>query len=288
MTITAVDSATDQLTIAAHGLLTGHGPAAIRNIGGAHPSPLAPVTDYWIIRVDANTIRLATSSSNALAGTAINLTTNGTGTNILEIGIPFRRARTYVPSWVDAAGAQLKSDDLNAMQDSWKAMHALLTGQSQNLWGGITLPPDMHVTVSGAGRFKHGKGTLQLPGQAFKPSIPSVPWPGYVIGGLNSGSHVAPIILPLGARLLAARISLRDSSAPVTVQARVNKYVASTDSSSSLATSAASSGTGAYQTLSVSGLNEAITSGTFYSLWTILTGAGSIVVHGGEIDWDMP
>lgn len=128
LTITAVDFTTDQLTIAGHGLVTGDGPAATRNIGGALPAPLVGVTDYWIIRVDANIIKLATSSANALAGTAINLTTNGTGTSTLEIGIPYRRARTY------AAGAQLRSADLNAMMDADTAMHALLTGQAQSVW----------------------------------------------------------------------------------------------------------------------------------------------------------
>lgn len=134
LTITAVDHTTDQLTIVGHGLLTGAGPAAVRNVGGAHPNPLAEVTDYWVIRVDANTVKLATSSANALAATAIALTTNGTGTNILEVGIPYRRARTYVARAVDVAGAQLKSADLNSKMDSLQALHALLTGQTQSIW----------------------------------------------------------------------------------------------------------------------------------------------------------
>lgn len=142
LTITAVDFVTDQLTIAAHGQLTGNGPAATRNIGGALPAPLVRVTDYWIIRVDDNTVKLATSSANAMAGIAINLTTNGTGTNILEVGIPYRRARTYLPREVDVAAAQLKSGDLNSMQDSLKALHALLTDQPQTIWTAPALALD--------------------------------------------------------------------------------------------------------------------------------------------------
>jgi hypothetical protein len=43
------------------------------------PSPLALLTDYYIIRIDSTHIRLATSYANALAGTYITLTTQGLG-----------------------------------------------------------------------------------------------------------------------------------------------------------------------------------------------------------------
>lgn len=174
------DSSNEQLTIAAHGLVTGDGPAAVRNVGGALPNPLAPVTDYWVIRVDANTIKLATSSANALLGTAINLTTNGTGTNTLEIGIPYRRARTYL------TGSQLKSLDLNALQDALVAVHDLFTAQAQSIWtgvqlagaltvggtlgvtglitatAGLTAAANQHVTLSGTGEVKHGDRVLVM------------------------------------------------------------------------------------------------------------------------------
>jgi hypothetical protein len=42
---------------------------------GSPPSPLNTTTDYYLIRVNANTIRVASSSDNAENGTAINLTT---------------------------------------------------------------------------------------------------------------------------------------------------------------------------------------------------------------------
>lgn len=132
VTFTA-DAGTDVITAAGHGLNTGDGPCATRNIGGALPGGLAPVTDYFFIRLDANTGKLATSSANALLGTAINLTTNGTGTNILEIGVPYRRPRTYAP------GVQLFSSDLNANFDALVALHGLLTGQAQSTWSSFAL-----------------------------------------------------------------------------------------------------------------------------------------------------
>ncbi len=123
LTITAVDDTTDELTIVGHGLLTGDGPAATRNIDGVLPAPLAALTGYWIIRRDDDTIQLAASSADALAGTEIDLADVGSGTHLLEIGIPYRRARTYAPSSGGVAGARIHSADLNAIQDALTALN---------------------------------------------------------------------------------------------------------------------------------------------------------------------
>ena len=48
--------------------------------GGTVITGLTDNTTYYVIKVDQNTIKLATSSSNAIAGTAINLTGLGAGT----------------------------------------------------------------------------------------------------------------------------------------------------------------------------------------------------------------
>lgn len=111
LTISAVDHTADLLTSVGHGLVTGDGPVAVRALGGALPSPLVKATDYWAIRIDDDTFKLAASSADAGTGTPINLTDNGSGTLQLGVGLPYRRARTY------AAGAQVKSADLNALQD---------------------------------------------------------------------------------------------------------------------------------------------------------------------------
>jgi len=74
------DSTTDHLTATAHGLNTGDGPVQVSNSGGGLPGGLATSTNYWVIKIDANTFELATSLANALAGTQIDITTNGTGT----------------------------------------------------------------------------------------------------------------------------------------------------------------------------------------------------------------
>ena len=78
------DSTTDQLHSVAHGLNTGDGPVRTTNTGGALPTGLAAATDYYVIKVDADNFKLATSLANALAGTAIDITANGTGTQTLN------------------------------------------------------------------------------------------------------------------------------------------------------------------------------------------------------------
>ncbi len=79
------DTGTDTLTLSA---------AAIYEIGvgcrvsttGTLPAPLAADTTYYVIAVDEDQIKLAATRSGAHAGTAINLTTTGSGTHTIRIG----------------------------------------------------------------------------------------------------------------------------------------------------------------------------------------------------------
>jgi len=78
------DSTTDQLTRTAHGLETGDGPVRTSNSGGALPAGLATATDYYVVKLDADHFRLATSRASAIAGVAVDITSNGTGTQTLQ------------------------------------------------------------------------------------------------------------------------------------------------------------------------------------------------------------
>lgn len=69
------------ITIASHGYATGL-KAALTTSAADLPAGLS-ATNYWVIKIDANTIKLATSAANALAGTAVNFTDSGTGTHTL-------------------------------------------------------------------------------------------------------------------------------------------------------------------------------------------------------------
>lgn len=84
LTMGTVTPAADTIAITAHGMTTGDGPYYVQNSGGGLPAPLTVSTPYWIIVTDANTIKLATSKANALALTAIDITTAGTGTQTID------------------------------------------------------------------------------------------------------------------------------------------------------------------------------------------------------------
>lgn len=75
------DNTTDELTIAGgHDYSTGEGPLRLSVTGGTLPTGLAVDTDYWIIVVNATTFQLASSYDDALAGTAVSFSTDGTPT----------------------------------------------------------------------------------------------------------------------------------------------------------------------------------------------------------------
>lgn len=76
-----VNVSTDRITITSHGFVTGRKVAASTSV--ALPTGLS-ATDYYVIKVDANTIKLASSLNNALAGTAVDITAAaGGGTHTL-------------------------------------------------------------------------------------------------------------------------------------------------------------------------------------------------------------
>lgn len=73
------DATTDLVTFSSTAsMMTGQ--AITVSTSGGLPAPLLVATTYYIIVISATTIKLATTYNNALIGTAINITTNGTGT----------------------------------------------------------------------------------------------------------------------------------------------------------------------------------------------------------------
>lgn len=82
------DATTDQLHKVAHLLETGDGTCVTSNSGGALPGGLAAATPYYVIKVDADNFKVATSLANAYAGIAIDITSNGSGTNTWTPQIP--------------------------------------------------------------------------------------------------------------------------------------------------------------------------------------------------------
>lgn len=126
----------DTLTAVAHGLITGDGPFRV-STAGSLPTGLLAATDYWVIRMGADTFKLATSLENALARTAIPLTTDGAGVNTIA-------------DTADTERVVLKIEAFDHTDESITATaHALLTGDGPyTLVTDIgTLPTDLSASV---------------------------------------------------------------------------------------------------------------------------------------------
>ena len=81
---TAVNATTDRITITNHGLGTGQ-LVNYSALGTTKIAELTNLTNYYVIRIDANTISLATTLANALAGTAIDISTATSNTHYLTL-----------------------------------------------------------------------------------------------------------------------------------------------------------------------------------------------------------
>jgi hypothetical protein len=88
LVISAVDTVNNRVTSALPGRSTGDGPVQITvSGGGTAPGGLAVTTDYYLIKYDTGQVQFATSLANALAGTAIDITSAGSGTiSIVAVG----------------------------------------------------------------------------------------------------------------------------------------------------------------------------------------------------------
>lgn len=74
---TDINFATGVFTKTTHGLVTGT--VGQFTTSNALPTGLSTSTNYFVIRVTANTVKFATSLANALAGTALTISDAGTG-----------------------------------------------------------------------------------------------------------------------------------------------------------------------------------------------------------------
>lgn len=77
ITISSVDHVANTFTKATHGLLTGDGP--VRLNGADLPDGTLSTVNYWIVKIDADTFKLADSFVNAMNGVTINLVDAGSG-----------------------------------------------------------------------------------------------------------------------------------------------------------------------------------------------------------------
>ena len=75
---TSVNLSTDIITITNHDFLTGQ-KVLYTAVGGAAPTGLVTNTDYFIIKISANTFKLATTLANSLNAISIDITAVGVG-----------------------------------------------------------------------------------------------------------------------------------------------------------------------------------------------------------------
>lgn len=83
-TVESVDAGADTLTLTAHGLQTGDGPVRV-STSGSLPTGLSGGTDYYVIKVDADTIKLSTTLAGSYAGTVNGISSTGSGTHTLDL-----------------------------------------------------------------------------------------------------------------------------------------------------------------------------------------------------------
>lgn len=123
-----VDITADTLTLAAHGYTTGlKGQIAIDS--GSLPTGLSGSTDYFVIVVDANTVQLAASLADALAGTAIDLEDQGTADKTL----------TFTPTSlaggvIHVEGSNDKATWFDVLDRAGNAATANMTTSSSTQW----------------------------------------------------------------------------------------------------------------------------------------------------------
>lgn len=114
-----VNDTSNQITITAHGYITGLKVRFSASGGPIIPSPLAAGVDYFVIRIDANTIKVAVSLENALSNTAIDLTNQGTAS-------PFNITPQSMPPILNVA-----FDDIDFAAASFtRTAHDLISGMA--------------------------------------------------------------------------------------------------------------------------------------------------------------
>lgn len=123
----AVNTTDNTITKAAHGFTTGL--KGQFTTSGGLPDGLSTSTDYFIIVVDADTYKVASSLVNAQAGTAIDITTQGTGNH------------TFTPTSI--AGGTITLQKSNNYQPDGQ-----VTVQWDNVASGTSISADGNIWIS--------------------------------------------------------------------------------------------------------------------------------------------
>ncbi len=166
---TEVNPTANTVTVPSHGYTTGLKVTALTTTGTL-PAGLSTGTVYYIIVVDSDTIKFATSQANALAGTAVDITGYGTSTAVHTIDVAATVAGTAklqktndTPGMVDLGTATwVDLDDTEV--DNGNNSYTISAGATKNwaVWNvGFRALRVNYTMTSGAVTARtrlHGKG----------------------------------------------------------------------------------------------------------------------------------
>lgn len=151
-----VTTGTDNLNISSHGLADLE-KVQVSNSGGGLPTGLSASTDYWVIYVDADNIKLAASLADAIADSAVDITAaSGGGTHTVEV-----QKRTVT---IDGDGSEtIDGDTTKKMMTQYEMMEIVCDGTEWHIVNRNTDTPwssGSTITVS-ATTSAPTKGTVQ-------------------------------------------------------------------------------------------------------------------------------
>lgn len=156
---------------------------------------------------------------------------------------------------------------------------------------GVTAGANQHVTVSGAGRHKHGTMTMLIPHTAFEVlSGSTASWSnGIGTAGVSGvGLQVgAPVLLAVGHRILNVRFRIVDNVTGATTITGALLTIDSAGTQTNVAT-VVSAGNGTAQTITLSSVNVTLASSVGYSITAQASGAQSCSLRWAEVDYDLP
>ena len=146
----AVNTSSEVITLGSHWFSTGD-TVLYSNGGGTTIGGLVNNTVYYIIKASSTTVKLASSLSNANAGTAINLTSAGSGTQSLSNNTRLPVATTVLSPFgsvkqiiVNDSGDNYTTPPTITIGSLWTASTAVTLGQQFNAGGRLYT-----VTTSG-------------------------------------------------------------------------------------------------------------------------------------------
>jgi microcystin-dependent protein len=148
----AVTTATDQITIAANDEIKT-GTALVYTTSGTAIGGLTAGNTYFAIVVDSTHIKLASSVANAVAGTAIDLTTQGTGNHTFTHNLTARTLGAYGGEEAHALTTAEMPAHTHPLPDTMVGVNAV-TGSQTNRGG--SNPQDFYAnTLSTGGSSAH-------------------------------------------------------------------------------------------------------------------------------------